>query len=63
YRMNRSIFKVPDLWREWRSGLGGETPVEVLEHRYGRRWCPNAAERKFFLRRKVLVDAIVKRAK
>jgi hypothetical protein len=33
-----SISTIPDLWREWTVGLGGQLSVEALDERWGSRW-------------------------
>jgi hypothetical protein len=43
YQLSRGITTIPDLWREWRVGLGGQLSVEALDERWGSRWrCSNA---------------------
>ena len=52
------VWTVPDLWQEWKVGLGGATPVEQLEQRWGARWRPSGAQKTAFCRRKVILDEI-----
>jgi hypothetical protein len=33
YHLSRSIITIPDLWREWTMGLGGQLSVEALDKR------------------------------
>ena len=63
YKMCRGIETVVDLWREWKEGLGGAPSVEFLEQNNGAKWCQGNNERRFFNRRKRIIDAIVHRAK
>ena len=55
--MSRSIATIPDLWREWTEGLGGQLSVKALDKCWGSRWC-HSAEFQFYLRRKVIIDEI-----
>lgn len=61
YKMSRSLTTVSGLWQEWKTGLGGEPSVESLEARYGPKWRTSQAERKFYSRRKVIIEEITKR--
>jgi hypothetical protein len=38
YHLSRGITTIPDLWREWTVGLGGQLSVEVLDERWRSRW-------------------------
>jgi Transcriptional activator of glycolytic enzymes len=33
YQLSRGITTIPDLWREWTVGLGGQLSVEALDER------------------------------
>ncbi|KMS94603.1 hypothetical protein BVRB_017120 [Beta vulgaris subsp. vulgaris] len=59
YKLCRGIETVVDLWREWTVGLGGGPSVQFLESNNGTKWCEGKSERRFFNRRKRIVDAIV----
>ncbi|KAL3694617.1 hypothetical protein R1sor_008268 [Riccia sorocarpa] len=61
YKLSRGIVTTIDLWREWTEGLGGGPAVRVLESKWGASWC-EGSERRFFNRRKVIIEAIEKRA-
>lgn len=61
YKMSRSLSNVAGLWQEWKQGLSGEPSVESLEARYGPKWRTSQAERKFYSRRKVIIEEITKR--
>jgi len=57
YHLSRGITTIPDLWREWTVGLGGQQSVEALDERWGSRW-RHGAEFQFYSRRKVIIDEI-----
>jgi len=57
YHLSRGITTIPDLWREWTVGLGGQLSVEALDERWGSRW-RHGAESQFYSRRKVIIDEI-----
>jgi Transcriptional activator of glycolytic enzymes len=57
YQLSRGITTIPDLWREWTVGLGGQLSVEALDERWGSRW-RRGAEFQFYSRRKVIIDEI-----
>ena len=57
YHLSRGITTIPDLWREWTEGLGGQLSVEALDERWGSRW-RHGAEFQFYSRRKVIIDEI-----
>lgn len=61
YKMSRTISTVTDLWREWTVGLGSNPAVQALEDTYGASWRPDAGERVWFGRRKVIIDEIRRR--
>ena len=37
YQLSRGVATIPDLWREWTVGLGGQLSVEALDERWGSR--------------------------
>jgi len=57
YHLSRDVTTIPDLWREWTVGLGGQQSVESLDERWGSRW-RHGAEFQFYSRRKVIIDEI-----
>ena len=62
YSMNRNIHTVTDLWQEWVSGFTGPA-VRQLEATVGATWRGSAKEKKFFFRRKIIVDNVIKFAR
>lgn len=60
YRLSRSIKSVADLWQEWEKGLTGSPSVVSLESQYGPKWRSSTAERKFYSRRKVIIEEVKK---
>lgn len=55
--MSDTVDCVPDLWREWSQGLGGNLSVRELEKRYGKRWrSSDAASKKYNRRRPVILE-------
>ncbi|KAI5791863.1 transcriptional activator of glycolytic enzymes-domain-containing protein, partial [Geopyxis carbonaria] len=56
--LSRSVTSVPQLWQEWQSGLDGQPSVRSLEDTHGPRWRTSQADRKFYSRRKVVIDKI-----
>lgn len=61
YKMSRTLSTVAGLWQEWKTGINGAPSVESLEARYGPKWRTSQAERKFYSRRKVIIEEITKR--
>jgi hypothetical protein len=57
----RTAHTVPELWREWTCGLGGNPSIQSLEDTYGAAWRPLQRERVKFCRRKVIIDEIRRR--
>lgn len=57
YQLSRGITTIPDLWREWTVGLGGQLSVEALDERWGLRW-RRGIEFQFYSRHKVIIDEI-----
>ncbi|KAF8543284.1 transcriptional activator of glycolytic enzymes-domain-containing protein [Trichophaea hybrida] len=63
YRLSRSIKSVAELWQEWEKGLGANPSVVSLESQYGPKWRSSTAERKFYSRRKVIIEEVKKMMK
>lgn len=59
YRLSRGVKSIPELWREWHSGLGGGPSVLDLE-RLEPGWY--SGDKSFFNRRRRIVNAIKKYA-
>lgn len=62
YKMDRTLTTIEQVWREFKVGLLGNPAVEDLERVYGSKWKKTATEKRFFLRRKELYDAVANRA-
>ncbi|KAA8900565.1 transcriptional activator of glycolytic enzymes-domain-containing protein [Sphaerosporella brunnea] len=61
YKLSRSIKTVNELWQEWTKGLAPDQPsVVYLESTYGPKWRSTQAERKFYSRRKVIIEEVRK---
>jgi hypothetical protein len=60
YKLSRSIKTVGELWQEWTKGLAGAPSVISLESTYGPKWRSTQAERKFYSRRKVIIEEVKK---
>ncbi|TGZ78279.1 hypothetical protein EX30DRAFT_162262 [Ascodesmis nigricans] len=60
YKLSRAISTVQELWTEWEHGLKGSPSVKSLEAKYGPAWRKSQAERKFYSRRKVIIDEVKK---
>jgi hypothetical protein len=58
YRMSRSLNTVSEVWDEFKRGINGNPPVEMLEHLYGAKWRRSEAERKFFERRSKVIRLV-----
>lgn len=58
YKMSRQLITVKELWEEWENGLLGQPSISSLEVRFGSKWRNTAAEKKFFQRRKKIIDYI-----
>ena len=63
YKMSKGIGTITDLWREWKYGLTGSPSTESLERRNGPAWCATKADRRFFNRRKLVIDSIESKAR
>ncbi|OJD18721.1 hypothetical protein AJ78_01258 [Emergomyces pasteurianus Ep9510] len=61
YTHSRTIQSVPDLWREWTTGLDGGPSVRSLEDQGGQWRKSSPKEQMMFSRRKVIIDEIYKR--
>ncbi|OWY91440.1 hypothetical protein PHMEG_00039980 [Phytophthora megakarya] len=59
YKQVRSLKTVHQVWQEWESGLNGGPPVRIMEETHGSSWRCNAAEKRFFFRRKRIIDRVV----
>jgi hypothetical protein len=58
YKLSRTIATVHDLWREWSIGIGGRPAVKVLEDTWGAKWRKDTTERRFFNRRRIVIDEV-----
>lgn len=59
YRLSRTITTVPDVWKEWNSGIGAGPAVQHLEDQYGSSWrTRSGGEGTLFCRRKAIVDKV-----
>jgi len=56
--MSHRVENLPDLWREWYTGLSGGYFIVALEQRWGTRWRRDESEKKFFNRRRAIINAI-----
>ncbi|OWZ08442.1 hypothetical protein PHMEG_00019018 [Phytophthora megakarya] len=53
YKQVRSLKTVHQVWQGWKSGLnGGGLAVRIMEETHSSSWRCNAAEKRFFFRRK-----------
>jgi hypothetical protein len=61
YKLSRTISTVGELWQEWEKGLSPDKPSVIqLETMYGPKWRSSQAERKFYSRRKVIIEEVRK---
>ncbi|EDN11037.1 predicted protein [Histoplasma mississippiense (nom. inval.)] len=58
YSLSRTIQSVPDLWREWTTGLGGGPSVQSLEDQGGSWRKSSSKEQMMFCRRKIIINEI-----
>ncbi|KAF4045171.1 Transcriptional activator of glycolytic enzyme [Phytophthora infestans] len=58
YKLVRSIKTVQQVWQEWTTGIHGGPAVRDLEERYGSNWRNSPAEKRFFFRRKRIIDRV-----
>ena len=58
YSMSRGIQTVADLYREWTQGINGGPAIQDLERNWGAQWRKSEKDRKFFARRRVIIDEI-----
>ncbi|DAZ98864.1 TPA: hypothetical protein N0F65_002589 [Lagenidium giganteum] len=56
--MSRSIASVTDAWMEWCHGLDGGPSVLSMEAQHQNAWRKDATEKRYFFRRKQLLDVI-----
>ena len=56
YRMSRGVKAIPDLWREWHTGLAGGVSVQEMDMRFGASW--RSDDRQFYSRRRRLIERI-----
>ena len=65
YLMNRILFHVWDLWREWTVGIGNGPAVSKLNEDYGSGWRTGwpQKERQYYSQRVAIIDHILCRAK
>ena len=57
--MSRTITTVRDLWCEYTIGLGASPSVKTMYEGDTVQWRQNDSERRFYRRRKVILDAVV----
>ncbi|KAL9936376.1 hypothetical protein V8E36_004444 [Tilletia maclaganii] len=55
---HRSIATCTDLWREYKSGIGGLPSVEAMDQKWGSRWRSVGKDAKHYRRRMVIINAI-----
>lgn len=61
YSPDRNICTVKELWKEWKEGLISPMfAMEKLEAKYKAGWRSNPTDSKFFTRRKIIIDEIVR---
>ncbi|EDN05524.1 predicted protein [Histoplasma mississippiense (nom. inval.)] len=58
YSLSRTIQSVPDLWREWTTGLRGGPSVQSLEDQGGSWRKGSSKEQMMFCRRKIIINEI-----
>ncbi|EDN02388.1 predicted protein [Histoplasma mississippiense (nom. inval.)] len=58
YSLSRTIQSVPDLWREWTTGLGSGPSVQSLEDQRGSWHKGSSKEQMMFCRRKIIINEI-----
>jgi hypothetical protein len=51
---------VADAWREWKEGIAGGPPIEMLKNTWGAKWRPSTAERTAFCRTKIVIDEVLR---
>lgn len=59
YTMNRSILKVSDVLREFKTGIDGGPSIESLNLRFKSSWRKDSSESQWFARSKFVFDLIV----
>lgn len=58
FEMNKTIKTVTDVWQEWHIGIGNQSSIIAMDRQYGASWRKSAAKKKFYQRRKILIQAI-----
>ncbi|KAL9931467.1 hypothetical protein V8E36_009632 [Tilletia maclaganii] len=58
FEQDRSIATCTDLWREYKSGIGGLPSVEAMDQKWGSRWRSVGKDAKHYRRRMVIINAI-----
>ena len=56
--MSRCLETVEEAYREWYIGLNGAPSIVEMEQRYGTKWRRAGADRKYFQRRKKIMEKI-----
>ncbi|OWZ12683.1 RNA polymerase [Phytophthora megakarya] len=57
--MVRSLKTVYQVWQEWSVGIHGGPAVRNLEEIHGSLWCNTSADKRFFFRRRKIIDHII----
>ncbi|KAG2218397.1 hypothetical protein INT45_011585 [Circinella minor] len=58
YKMSRNTVTLDMLWREWYHGLAGGPSIEELERLYHVEWRRETKERRFYNRRRIIIEGI-----
>ncbi|OJD09683.1 hypothetical protein ACJ73_10148 [Blastomyces percursus] len=58
YTLSRTIQSLPNLWREWTTGLGAGPSVQSLEDQGGNWRKGSSKEPMMFCRRNIIIDEI-----
>ncbi|KAI6352023.1 hypothetical protein MCOR25_011264 [Pyricularia grisea] len=53
-----TLHTVGEVWAEFKHGLDGTPPIEVIEQQWGSRWRPDPKGRTWFSRRKIVWDKV-----
>ncbi|KAE8964038.1 hypothetical protein PR001_g29185 [Phytophthora rubi] len=59
YKMVRALKTVHQVWQEWAVGIHGDPAVRDLEEQHNSSWRNTAAEKRFFFRRKRIIDRVI----
>ena len=62
FRMDRNVQTIPQLYREWFSGINGRPAVAAVEARYNKEWRRSPADTNWWSMRKALIEEIQFRA-